>query len=70
MEMTDLNGGNPQPTDDALLAEIREILKAANLMTVTKKQIRVELEQRFGVGLESRKAYINSATEAVLSGQL
>ena len=70
MEMAELNGGNPQPTDDALLAEIRDILKTANLMTVTKKQIRAELEQRFGVSLETRKAYINSATEAVLSGQL
>jgi chitin synthase len=70
VEMAELNGGNPQPTDDMLLAEIREVLKSANLMTVTKKQIRAELEQRFGVSLESRKAYINSATEAVLSGQL
>jgi chitin synthase len=70
MEMAELNGANPQPTDDAVLAEIRDILKTANLMTVTKKQIRAELEQRFGVSLETRKAYINSATEAVLSGQL
>ena len=70
MEMAELNGGNPQPTDDALLAEIRDILRTANLMTVTKKQIRAELEQRFGVTLEARKAYINSATEALLSGQL
>jgi len=70
MEMAELSGSNPQPTDDAVLAEIRDILKTANLMTVTKKQIRAELEQRFGVSLETRKAYINSATEAVLSGQL
>ncbi|EKD21609.1 uncharacterized protein L3040_004833 [Drepanopeziza brunnea f. sp. 'multigermtubi'] len=58
------------PSDDAILAEIREILKTADLMTVTKKSIKVELERRFGVQLDARRAYINSATEALLSGQL
>lgn len=59
-----------QPTDDALLAEIRDILRTADLMTVTKKSVVRTLEQRFGVGLEGRKMYIGSATEAVLGGQL
>ncbi|KAI9901533.1 hypothetical protein N3K66_003350 [Trichothecium roseum] len=58
------------PSDDALLAEIREILKTADLMTVTKKGIKQELEGRFGVPLDAKRAYINSATEALLSGQL
>jgi chitin synthase len=58
------------PSDDALLAQIREILRTADLMTVTKKGIKQELERRFNVPLESRRAYINSATEALLSGQL
>lgn len=58
------------PSDDAILAEIREILKTADLMTVTKKGIKQELEGRFGVPLDAKRAYINSATEAVLSGQL
>ncbi|KAI1817519.1 glycosyltransferase family 2 protein [Poronia punctata] len=58
------------PSDDALLAEIREILRTADLMTVTKKNVKQELERRFNVGLESKRAYINSATEALLSGQL
>ena len=57
VEMTDLAG---MPNDDAILAEIREILRTADLMTVTKKGIKMELEQRFGVNLESRKAYIGS----------
>ena len=48
------------PTDDAILAEIREVLKHSDLMSVTKKSIKVELERRFGVGLEARKAYIGS----------
>lgn len=58
------------PSDDAILAEIREILKTADLMTVTKKGIKQELERRFDVPLDAKRQYINSATEALLSGQL
>ncbi|POR33658.1 Chitin synthase 8 [Tolypocladium paradoxum] len=58
------------PSDDALLAEIRDILKTADLMTVTKKGVKQELERRFDVPLDAKRAYINSATEALLSGQL
>lgn len=67
LELANLAG---LPSDDAILAEIREILKTADLMTVTKKSIKAELERRFGVQLDARRAYINSATEALLSGQL
>jgi chitin synthase len=48
------------PSDDALLAEIRDILKTADLMTVTKKGIKQELERRFNVPLDAKRAYINS----------
>jgi chitin synthase len=58
------------PSEDALLAEIRDILRTADLMTVTKKGIKQELEGRFGVPLDAKRAYINSATEAILSGNL
>lgn len=57
LEMADMAG---MPSDDAILAEIREILKTADLMTVTKKGIKLELERRFGVSLEPRRAYIGS----------
>jgi chitin synthase len=57
LEMANLAG---MPSDDALLAEIREILRTADLMTVTKKGVKLELERRFGVPLDSRRAYINS----------
>ncbi|KXX81620.1 Chitin synthase 8 [Madurella mycetomatis] len=67
LEMTNLAG---MPSDDALLAEIRDILRTADLMTVTKKGVKQELERRFGVPLDSRRAYINNATTAILSGQL
>lgn len=48
------------PSDDALLAEIRDILKTADLMTVTKKGVKQELERRFDVPLDAKRAYINS----------
>ena len=57
MEMSDLAG---TPSDDVILSEIREILKTADLMTVTKKSIKLELERRFGTNLDSRRAYIGS----------
>jgi chitin synthase len=50
------------PSDDALLAEMREILSKADLMTVTKKGIKQELEGRFGVPLDAKRQYINNGT--------
>ncbi|KAK9386585.1 chitin synthase-domain-containing protein [Lipomyces mesembrius] len=59
------------PGDDMLLAEIREIIRTSDLMTITKKSIRLELERRFGgISLDSKRVYINSATEAILAGEL
>ncbi|KAJ5899273.1 hypothetical protein N7495_004017 [Penicillium taxi] len=67
ISMDDLNA---LPSDDAILNEIREILSTADLMSVTKKSIKQELERRFGVNLDLKRPYIYSATEAVLSGLL
>jgi chitin synthase len=64
LEMANLAG---LPSDDALLAEIRDILRTADLMTVTKKGVKQELERRFGVPLDSRRAYINSGMFCSLS---
>ncbi|KAI5302598.1 hypothetical protein KEM55_000994, partial [Ascosphaera atra] len=58
------------PTDDQILFAIKDYLATADLMTVTKKTVRNDLEQRFGCNLEAKRHYINSATEAVLSGQI
>jgi chitin synthase len=56
-ELSDLAG---LPSDDAILAEIREILRTADLMSITKKAVKVELEKRFGVNLDAKRAYISS----------
>jgi chitin synthase len=39
-------------------------------MKISKKTVKQELERRFGVNLDAKRPYINSATEAVLSGVL
>lgn len=62
MELEDLSN---LPSDDAILAEIREILRTADLMTVTKKSIKQELERRFGISLEAKRPYINSGKHFV-----
>lgn len=59
-ENMELSEFSDLPNDDAILAEIREILKTADLMSVTKKSIKQELERRFGVNLEPKRAYIGS----------
>lgn len=57
MEMVDISS---LPSDDVLLAEIRDILQTADLMNVTKKSVKLELESRFNVNLNAKRAYINS----------
>ena len=63
-------GAQQLPSDDAILAEIRSILSTADLMQVTKKSVKNELERRFGMRLDEKKGFIGHATEAVLSGQM
>lgn len=58
------------PSDEQLLAEIKRMLESADLMTVTKKDVKVYLERVFGVPLDVRREYIYQCTEAVLSGRL
>ncbi|KAH7128734.1 chitin synthase-domain-containing protein [Dendryphion nanum] len=65
LEMASLN----LPSDDALLAEIRDILATSDLMTITKKAVKMELERRFGMDLTLKKQFIGSAVESLLVGQ-
>lgn len=64
MEMVDLAA---LPSDDAILAEIRDILATSDLMSVSKKSVKMELERRFGVNLEPKRVYINSGMLALLA---
>ncbi|ORZ23503.1 chitin synthase [Absidia repens] len=58
------------PTDDDILCEIRNILATANLMSVTKKQVREQLGTFFGFDMTPKKEFINSSIEYILQGRL
>jgi hypothetical protein len=52
------------PPDDEILEEIRKILSTADLMKVSKKTVKQELERRFEVNLDAKRPYINSGKSA------
>ncbi|KAH8725592.1 chitin synthase-domain-containing protein [Phaeosphaeriaceae sp. PMI808] len=54
------------PADDVIHQEIRDILSTSDLMTVTKKSVKVELERRFNCDLTLKKQFIGQAVEALL----
>lgn len=61
-----LDFGTGAPSDADLERSVEEILRTADLNTVTKREIRRVLEERFGMDLTARKATINSAIDRVL----
>ncbi|RCH97275.1 hypothetical protein CU097_000436, partial [Rhizopus azygosporus] len=58
------------PSDDEILSEIRNILQTANLMSITKKQVREQLSAFFGYDMTPKKEFINTSIEYILKGQL
>ncbi|KAF9347991.1 hypothetical protein BGX34_002764 [Mortierella sp. NVP85] len=50
--------GSDQPTNEQLANEIQNVLATADLMCITKKQVREQLTKFFGVDQTSRKDYI------------
>ena len=58
------------PTEDQIRAQVKTILATANLMTVTKKQVRDDLTAFFGVEMNPKKEFINKVIEDVLQGKL
>ena len=54
------------PADEVIHQEIRDILSTSDLMTVTKKSVKVELERRFQCDLTLKKQFIGQAVEALL----
>ncbi|KAI8594486.1 DEK C terminal domain-containing protein [Dissophora ornata] len=59
--------GSDQPTDEQLSNEIQNILATADLMSITKKQVRERLMAFFDIDLTLRKDYINEVIERVLN---
>lgn len=61
-----LNFGDGQPTDSNIDRAVQDILRDADLNTITKREIRRKLEELFGVDLSTRKAAINATIDRVL----
>lgn len=58
--------GDGQPTDADIDRAVQDILRDADLNSVTKREIRRKLEDIFGVDLSARKAAINATIDRVL----
>ena len=62
-----LGGGGPSDLD--LERAVQDVLRSADLNSVTKREIRRQLENRFGMDLTSRKSVINASIDRVLLDQ-
>jgi len=56
-------GGFNGPTDAELDNAVQALLVHADLETITKREIRRQLEEQFGMDLSARKATINAAID-------
>ncbi|KAI3648403.1 hypothetical protein MP228_006257 [Amoeboaphelidium protococcarum] len=61
---------NGFPSDDQIVSQIKSYLATANLMTVTKKQVRDDLAAFFGVDMSPKRDFINKVIEDVLQGRM
>lgn len=57
------------PSDFDLERAVQDVLHSADLNSVTKREIRHQLEDQFGMDLTSRKGTINAAIDRVLLSQ-
>ncbi|KXN87631.1 Chitin synthase 8 [Leucoagaricus sp. SymC.cos] len=61
--------GGGLPSDAEIERAVQNVLRTADLNTVTKREIRRQLEEVFGMDLTSRKTTINAAIDRVLLSQ-
>lgn len=61
-----LSGG---PSDMDIERAVQDIIRVADLNSVTKRGIRRQLEEQYGIDLASRKATINAAIDKCLAEQ-
>ncbi|KAF8965794.1 glycosyltransferase family 2 protein [Flammula alnicola] len=57
------------PSDADIDRAVQDVLRAADLNSVTKREIRRQLEDHFGMDLTSRKAVINASIDRALLNQ-
>ncbi|OUM61397.1 glycosyltransferase family 2 protein [Piromyces sp. E2] len=58
------------PSDEEIVAQIQNIIYNSDLMKITKKQVREELSEYFGIDMSAKKDFINCTIEEILSGQM
>jgi len=63
----DAAGGSPSDMD--LEQAVQNVLRSADLNSVTKREIRRQLEEHFGMDLTPRKPVINAAIDRILMSQ-
>jgi len=69
-ETTPLQQSASQPISDLDLERtVQDVLRSADLNSITKREIRRQLESHFGMDLTSRKAVINAAIDRTLLDQ-
>ena len=56
-------------SDFDLERAVQDVLRSADLNSITKREIRRQLESHFGMDLTSRKAVINAAIDRTLLDQ-
>ena len=56
-------------SDSDLEHAVQDVLRSADLNSITKREIRRQLESHFGMDLTSRKAVINAAIDRTLLEQ-
>ncbi|KAF9436264.1 hypothetical protein BGZ76_004446 [Entomortierella beljakovae] len=61
--------GGEGPNDSELVATIHQLLTGVDLMTVTKKKVRQQLEGIYGVDFSARREFISRAIDAELQNQ-
>lgn len=57
------------PSDYELDRAVQDILRDADLNTVTKREVRRKVEDMYGMDLSTRKTTINAAIDRILLGQ-
>ena len=69
-ETAPLQPSASRPVSDLDLERaVQDVLRSADLNSVTKREIRRQLESHFGMDLTSRKAVINAAIDRILLDQ-
>ncbi len=69
-DITESSQGKHMPSDDELIREIRHILSTTDLMTITKKKVRQQLSDFYGVNLSAKKQFIHATIDSILKGEL